>query len=77
MPLNKDEKGGGTNSDGTKSAMYCSKCYQNGSFNKPEIDTSDKMKSFVKGKLKSMGFPGFIASLFTMGIPRLERWKNN
>jgi hypothetical protein len=74
MPLKKDTKGGGTNIDGTKSGMYCSKCFENGLFTAPAI-TVDEMKLLVKGKLKEFGFPSFIASFFTKGIPRLERWK--
>ena len=76
MPLKKDEKGGGTNADGSKSLMYCSKCYENGQFASPEINTAEKMQALVKEKLKEMGFPGFIAGWFTKGIPNLERWKN-
>lgn len=75
MPLKRDEQGGGTNADGSKSTMYCSLCYENGKFLSPEIDTAAKMRAFVKDKLKSMGFPGFIAGFFTKSIPRLERWQ--
>ncbi len=75
MPLKRDEQGGGTNKDGSKSNMYCSKCYVNGEFMNPEINTAEKMQDFVKGKMKEMGFPGFIAGFFTKGIPKLERWK--
>jgi hypothetical protein len=74
MPLKRDEKGGGTNADGSKSAMYCSRCYENGKFTSPDF-TVDQMQKLVKGKLKEMGFPGFIAGFFTKGIPKLERWK--
>ena len=73
MPLKRDENGGGTNMDGSKSQMYCSKCFKNGKFNNPDI-TVDEMKTLVKGKLKEFGFPGFIAGLFTRNIPKLERW---
>ncbi len=76
MPLKKDENGGGTNLDGSKSTMYCSKCYEGGAFKNPTIDSAEEMQKLVKGKLKEMGFPGFIAGLFTRGIPKLERWKN-
>jgi hypothetical protein len=76
MPLSKDPAKGGTNTDGTKSLMYCSYCYQNGKFFNPDFTASD-MKKFCQQKMKEMGFPGIIAGLFTMGIPRLERWKNN
>jgi len=75
MPLKKDEKGGGTNKDGSKSHMYCSYCFEEGEFLSPEIDTAEKMQAFCKGKLKEMGYPGFIAGFFTKGIPKLERWK--
>ena len=74
MPMKRDEKGGGTDADGNLSLMYCSRCYQNGVFTLPDI-TSDGMKDLVKGKMKEMGFPGFIAGFFTWNIPRLERWK--
>ena len=76
MPFSKDEQGGGTNKDGSKSKVYCSHCYVSGEFQNPEIDSAEKMQAFVKEKLKYMGFPGFIAGFFTMGIPRLQRWKN-
>jgi len=75
MPLKKDEKGGGSNADGTLSKMYCSHCYAGGKFLQPDI-TAVQMQSFVKGKLKEMGFPGFVAGWFSKGIPKLERWKN-
>jgi len=35
MPLNKDEKFGGTEADGSLSKMYCSHCYGNGNFTLP------------------------------------------
>lgn len=74
MPLNKDPKGGSTNTDGSKNKMYCSHCYENGKFLQPDV-TAQEMQGFVKGKMKEMGFPGFLAGFFTMGIPKLERWK--
>lgn len=75
MPLDKDEQGGGTNADGSKSTMYCSKCYEAGAFKSPEITTATEMQTFVKGKLKEKGFPAPLAWLFTLTIPKLERWK--
>ena len=77
MPLKKDPKGGGTEKDGTISKMYCSYCYENGEFVGDKNMTAKEMQAFVKEKMKEMGFPGFLAKLFTMGIPKLERWKNN
>lgn len=75
MPMNKDPQNGGTNSDGTKNMMYCSYCYESGNFTQPDIRVAE-MKTLVKEKMKEMRFPGFLAGFFTMGIPRLERWKN-
>ena len=74
MPLKKDPKGGGAEADGTKNAKYCSYCYRSGKFTNPEM-TVGEMQILVKDKLKEMGFPGFIAGLFTWGIPKLERWQ--
>jgi hypothetical protein len=74
MPLSKDPNGGGTNADGSKSKLYCSYCFANGKFMNPDW-TVAQMQEFVKGKMKEMGFPGFLAGFFTKGIPKLERWK--
>ena len=74
MPLKKSPNGGGTNSDGTISKMYCAYCYENGQFKQPNC-TAEEMQAFTKGKLIEMGFPGFLAGLMTKGIPLLKRWK--
>lgn len=76
MPMKRDAQGGGTNADGSRSTVYCSHCYLNGSFTLPHI-TVDEMKKRVKGKMREMGMPGFMATFFSRGIPRLERWKKN
>lgn len=75
MPLKRDENGGGTNADGSKSTMYCSHCYVDGAFTMSDI-TADEMKKLVKGKLKELGIPGFLSGAFTKKIPTLERWKS-
>jgi hypothetical protein len=49
MPMKRDEKGGGSNADGTKSMMYCSHCYQNGQFVLPDISVAE-MQARVQGK---------------------------
>ena len=75
MPLSKDPKGSGTNSDGKPSNKYCSFCYDKGMFLQPDI-TADEMRAFVKEKLKDMGgFMKLFAGLLTRGITKLERWK--
>ena len=53
MPLKKDEKGGGTNADGSISTMYCSYCYENGEFHTPDM-TVKEMQELVRGQLKEM-----------------------
>jgi hypothetical protein len=74
MPLSKDKEGGGTEPDGSRSAEYCSHCYVNGQFTRPDI-TAAQMVELVHGKLKEMHFPGFMARMFTKNIPDLKRWK--
>ena len=74
MPMKRDEPCGGTNANGSRSLLYCSKCYQNGVFTRPDM-TVQEMQDLVKGKIREMGFPGFLAGFFTRNIPRLERWK--
>lgn len=73
MRMKRDERGGGTNSDGTRSGMYCSHCYAGGQFTAPDA-TAEQMQQSVKRKLREMGFSGFVAGLFTRKIPKLERW---
>ncbi len=74
MPMRRDVQGGGTRSDGSKSLMFCSHCYQAGKFTQPNL-TVDEMKLLVKGKLKEFGIPGIVSGVFTRNIPKLARWK--
>ena len=74
MPLARDERGGGTNDDGSKSYTYCSHCYEGGVFTAPGM-TVKEMQQRVKLKLKEVGVPGFITPLFTRKIPKLQRWR--
>ena len=75
MPRKRDERGGGTNIDGSRNAMYCSHCFANGKFTLPDLTLSE-MQDRVRGKLKEFGFPSFLAGVFTRKIPKLERWKS-
>ncbi|MBN1199525.1 MAG: zinc ribbon domain-containing protein [Bacteroidales bacterium] len=74
MPLSKDEAGGGTNADGSKSIKYCSHCFEKGQFTLPEI-TVQGMKDRVKEKMAELGYSPIVAWFFTLNIPKLERWK--
>jgi hypothetical protein len=76
MPMSRDEKGGGTDADGSKSTKYCSHCYANGRFTLPDI-TVDQMKERVKNKMVEFGFPRFATGLFTRNISKLKRWNNS
>ena len=76
MPMKKDPKGGGSNSDGSINADFCSYCFENGKFTQENI-TADEMQKFVIGKMKEIGFPGFLAKFFAKGIPKLKRWNSN
>lgn len=74
MPLSKDAQGGGTNADGTKNTEYCSHCYQNGQFTEPNISLEEMIVK-VKGKMKEMHIPGFLANFFTKDMQNLKRWR--
>lgn len=73
MPLTKDPKHGGTNSDGSRSAEYCSYCYENGVFTGPAI-TAKQMQTFCFEKLQEQGMLKPLAWLLTRQIPKLKRW---
>jgi hypothetical protein len=74
MPMDKDPGKGGTLEDGTRTQKYCSLCYEKGAF-KDNFNSADEMVSFVKGKLKEMGYGSLKRWFFTSHIPRLERWQ--
>jgi hypothetical protein len=73
--MNKDPENGRTNSDGSKSTEYCSYCYKDGTFLSPEITTAQEMQKFCIEKMKEQGMSKVTAWLFTRGIPKLKRWK--
>ncbi len=75
MPVSKDEKGGGTEGNGSKSTDYCSHCYRMGRFTDPNL-TAEEMVATVQGILKKMHVPGFLAKKLTKDIPNLKRWKS-
>jgi Putative zinc ribbon domain len=73
MPLSRDQLGGGTNADGSRSTEYCSHCYQKGWFTEPNI-CLDEMMTKVEAKLRDMRMPGFLARRVAGEIPKLRRW---
>jgi NAD-dependent SIR2 family protein deacetylase len=75
MPMKKDKNGGGSESGGTLSPKYCSSCYQDGAFIKPEM-TLTEMQSLVDRVLKDeMGWWKVFRWLAARQLPTLERWK--
>jgi len=76
MPLKRDEQGGGTNADASKSTVYCSHCFKGGQFVLPDV-TAAQMQERVRQKMAEMGFPSFLAGFFTRKIPKLGRWQSN
>lgn len=73
MPLKKSPNGGGSCADGSISTMYCSHCFEHGAFKQPDW-TVEQMKEFVREKMRNMGFPGFLARIFSGRIHKLKRW---
>ena len=75
MPMEKDPEHGGTNADGSRSLKFCSYCFTMGSFN-DKFTRSGEMVTFVRGKLKEMGYGPVKRWFFSSHIPQLERWKS-
>lgn len=76
MPMRRDERGGGTNADGSKSGMYCSHCYEAGAFTLPNLSAAE-MQGRVKSKLREVGLPGVAAWFLARKVPKLARWKRS
>lgn len=74
MPMSRDENGGGTEADGSRSMTYCSLCYDNGTFRLPDM-SAQEFQAFCVEKLKEQGMPQIMAWIFTRGIPKLGRWQ--
>jgi hypothetical protein len=76
MPLSKDPQGGGTEKDGSRSAKYCSYCYENGEFKGGNVTLKEFSERSRKGMVEG-GHNRFFAWLFSrpMMLGHLERWK--
>jgi hypothetical protein len=75
MPLAKDPLGGGTEVDGGTSTTWCSHCYRDGRFVRPDMSL-EQMRVLVEQKLREQGVPGFLAKWLTKGTPKLKRWNH-
>ncbi len=72
--MKKDTSGGGTNADQSKSLLYCSYCYQSGTFTYTGNDVY-AFQDFCKHKMIESGHSRLLSWLFTRGMSRLKRWK--
>ena len=75
MPLKMDKKGGGSEKDGTLSTMYCSSCYEHGTFKRPHITLQEMQKLVDTILKKEMKWFRLFRWLAVKQIARLERWK--
>ncbi|WP_417258763.1 zinc ribbon domain-containing protein [Celeribacter sp.] len=75
LPLKKDPKGGGTESDGARSTKFCSYCYEGGAF-LDTCKTAKDMQDLCMEHLRKQGMLRPKAWLFTRQIPHLERWRD-
>ena len=66
----------GTEKAGTLNIEYCNFCYDNGEFMKSDsICTAKDKQEFVKGALKEQGVGKVKRWLYSIAIPKLNRWK--
>lgn len=76
MPLVTKKAGDcrGTESDGSKSELWCKLCYQKGAFVGPEC-TLEEMKKIVDDALIESGSGKMMRWLAQKQLPHLKRWK--
>ena len=77
MPLEKDEKGGAREKDGSLRQLYCRSCYHAGDF-QTQTMTLREIQKLVDDVLKNeMGWWKIFRWLAVKQIPKLARWKTN
>ncbi|MSQ24313.1 MAG: hypothetical protein EXR58_07180 [Chloroflexi bacterium] len=76
MPLARDEKGGGSNVDGSTSTQYCSHCYEQGHFTLPDLTLAQMMEA-VRGRLQGVQAHAEAIDGMVAGIVQLERWRDS
>lgn len=75
IPLSLDERGSGTEADGTKNREYCSHCYARGEFLHPII-TMPQMILRASARLRDLHVPESSIARITGSLPSLKRWKS-
>ena len=74
MPLKMDRNGGGSERGGSLNAMYCSSCFRDGAFVRPDM-TVGEMQELVDDVLKrEMHWWRPLRWLAVRQIPKLVRW---
>lgn len=77
MPVDESFSNLGTNSEGSFTAEFCSFCFQNGFFTKPDQTLEEMIESSIENMTKDLGMAFDQArDLATSFIPTLGRWKN-
>jgi hypothetical protein len=64
----------GTETDGSKSNLYCKFCYQDGNFMNPQM-TLDEMKDIVITQMHKHNVPDGIIQQSLNMLPNLKRWR--
>ncbi len=75
MPMEKPDMFG-TNTDGSKSKVYCTYCFKDGNFTEPDISMQEMIDKCVTIMDQQKIMPGDQArDLMTKTIPTLKRWQ--
>lgn len=74
IAMSLDERGGGTEADGTKNPEYCSHCYGRGQFLHP-ILTMPQMLLKVSTRLRELHCNESQIARVTGSLPTLKRWR--
>ena len=72
MPLDQDELLG-TEKNGSKNHDYCTYCYADGRFTKPDMKLSE-MKVIVRTQMEKIHAPGDVIEKAVNGLSQLKRW---
>jgi hypothetical protein len=73
MPIDQVDNRG-TESDGSKSHLYCKYCYQDGKFVNPQM-TVDQMRIIVSTQMRKLKISDTIIHQSLDMLPHLKRWR--
>ena len=74
MPMTKAEDFG-TNADGSKNEEYCTHCFQQGAFTKPDMTLEQAIELQVSMADKMGMTPDQARQMAASVLPTLKRWK--